>query len=531
MKKKNIYILAMLLLMTSVFSGCTDWLTMKPESQIILDDYWQSQSDVESVIAACYRGLTDDATIYRMIVWGELRSDNLTAGSPFAYAHIDMQHILNGELTSVNQYASWAPFYTVINYCNTVLHFSPTVLSRDRNFTPAELKRVQAEVLTIRSLCYFYLVRSFGDVPWMGAASVDDTQNYTPAKSPERAVMDSIISNLLTAQQYARADYGRTDYNKGRITLDAVNALLADVYLWDQQYDKCVSTCNLVIADKNLSLVDANLMYRKVFYLGNSSESIFELNFNDKVQVNNPVNQLYGNVGNNSGELSFPTTLGYDPYGMVPSIYSPFDYKVSNSVTESQYDIRAKDFINTNMANQTGQNSIFKYAGLARVENSAGTSSSYLYRTNTANWIIYRLSDVILMKAEALVELDGESNFASAMKCVDQTYLRSNVGQDSLYLKDYDSKPQMESLVLRERQRELMFEGKRWYDLMRVARRENSVTTINSFVNHKVSGNGAAVSALVMDALYMPIALSELQVNPNLKQNPYYEQTTSYSKN
>lgn len=94
---------------------------------------------------------------------------------------------------------------------------------------------------------------------------------------------------------------------------------------------------------------------------------------------------------------------------------------------------------------------------------------------------------------------------------------------------DYNSKAEVEKLVLRERQRELMFEGKRWFDLMRVARRENSTATLNDYVLHKDPGSTTALGAQVMDAMYMPIAIGELEANRALVQNPYYAETSSTS--
>ena len=178
-KKYLTYSLAVLVLS---FSSCSEWLNTKPESEIILEDYWQSESDVQAVLAGCYRGLTEEAVINRMIVWGELRSDNMITGSGFPSRLYDIQRILEGNLTTVNSFASWGTFYTVINYCNTLLHYAPYVIERDNNFTENDLKRVQAEALAIRSLCYFYLVRTFKEVPWIEDASIDDTQDYQKPK-------------------------------------------------------------------------------------------------------------------------------------------------------------------------------------------------------------------------------------------------------------------------------------------------------------------------------------------------------------
>lgn len=89
----------------------------------------------------------------------------------------------------------------------------------------------------------------------------------------------------------------------------------------------------------------------------------------------------------------------------------------------------------------------------------------------------------------------------------------------------------MDKLVLRERQRELLFEGKRWFDLVRMARRENSTGSLNSYVDRKsASATSATLGALVMDAMYMPIARREIEANPKLKQNPFYEESSSSTR-
>jgi hypothetical protein len=128
------------------------------------------------------------------------------------------------------------------------------------------------------------LVRTFGKVPLVLTPSKDDAQDFNVPQNTEREILDQIIADLLTAQKTARADYGVGAYNKGRITLNAVNALLADVYLWDQQYDKCVATCDKILNNQSLQLVDGDELINSVFFTGNSKESIFELQFDKDIQ-------------------------------------------------------------------------------------------------------------------------------------------------------------------------------------------------------------------------------------------------------
>jgi starch-binding outer membrane protein, SusD/RagB family len=130
---------------------------------------------------------------------------------------------------------------------------------------------------------------------------------------------------------------------------------------------------------------------------------------------------------------------------------------------------------------------------------------------------------VLLMKAEALVQLERNEE---ALRLVNETYLRANEVSDSLLIGNYASQIDMEKLVLRERQRELMFEGKRWFDLMRLVRRKNDPTAMLAYISPKLTGDNMQIKKMsVMNALYMPILKSELEINTELVQNPFYEDT------
>ena len=82
----------------------------------------------------------------------------------------------------------------------------------------------------------------------------------------------------------------------------------------------------------------------------------------------------------------------------------------------------------------------------------------------------------------------------------------------------------MRDFVLLERQRELMFEGKRWFDLVRKARREGSNGAMLTLATRKYTNPGSVRSKWIKpDMLYLPIHKNELKVNPLLVQNPEYE--------
>lgn len=525
MKKQIIYTgLAFLLAFGT--TSCEDWLDLRPENEILLEDFWKSKTDVEQVLASCYKSFTARASIERMIVWGELRSDNMVQGREFPTDKdmYQMRAILNGELTAQNVYAQWASFYSTINICNTLIHYAPEVRGLDDNFTETDLNLVLGEAKTLRALAYFYLVRAYREVPLVTEASIDDTQDYSLPKEDEQTLLDFIISELeyVKNNNHVRESYGTSSYNKGRITKSGLNALLADVYLWNGDYDKCIEAGNEVLADNNLKLVnDAESFYLQLFYIKNSTESIFELQFQNETNENAALFDLYGSLSVPSGYLQFSTALAYDEYRSYTGAYSPFNYRVNNNLNESEDDVRAYSFVRNEDGGKYGIN---KYVGAMVSLDSRTGGPIYAYGYGTSNWIIYRLADVILMKAEALAQKD---RLQEAVQCVNITYLRSNADADSLEIENYATKLDVENLVLRERQRELLFEGKRWFDLVRLSKRDGNVARLNSYVQIKQETSTAPLGAATLDAMYMPVSRRELNVNKKLVQNPYYEESAT----
>jgi starch-binding outer membrane protein, SusD/RagB family len=513
------------------FSSCKDFLDIRPSSTVVEQDYWNTKSDVESVVAACYRAMLEDDFMKRLIIWGELRSDNVIAGISLEDECIK---ILDANLLPSNSLCKWNSFYRVINYCNTVIAYAPEVQKKDPDFNESEYLAIKSEMLTLRSLCYFYLVRAYREVPLVLEATLSDEQNFTLAKSDEKTILDQIVKDLLEAETAAVRNYNNDRYNKGRITKNALRALLADVYLWDQNYTSCIKYCDLVIEDKiqeaakdenfiytgkyplypSETLNNSAYAYSQIFGSGNSFESVFELQFSQATAMNAMIPWYYGfDYGTGTtrvGRLSVSGTLNI--------------YKTTDN--------RGKDFYGTAL---NGFLPIFKYAGTNRTVNQDNVSV-YWYRSNssTSNWIIYRLTEVMLMKSEALTELNTENDRRSAFSLVSAIYNRSNpnAGVDSLKFSDYNTLASMEDLVLKERQREFLFEGKRWFDLVRQAKRDGNNKRLLDQVVSKYTGDQASIinKLSTYDALFLPIYQDELKLNPALVQNPAYLTETSSTK-
>ena len=552
-------------------ASCSDFLDLKPQNEITLSKFWNEKSDVDNVVTGCYSSMQSYDFVGRMMCWGEFRSDNIIGGTNVENA-TSLANIFKENINASNEYTSWDPFYSVINTCNTVMHFAPIVAGKDPNYTPSLLNATRAEVSALRDLCYFYLIRTFRDVPYYTTPYLDDTQDMKLPASKFDDVLDSLIENLESVQGYAVKTYpeNKAHYQHGRITQDAIHAMLCDMYLWKQDYANAVRYADMVINAKldeyekkkqsgkggsssqsplqdgyplepdKISNVYGNA-YMDLFGNGDSQESIFELMYeDDNTRLSNEaVSRYYGNSTTRPGLVKPAENISSDMTLDNPKVYL------------NKNDARYWESLASAGSNQY---SIAKYVyGFISVTptadgNTASYSSIQPESHCSANWVIYRLTDVMLMKAEALVQMaDTTTNNPEAtarrdsllkqafaiVQAVNNRY-NTSTNKNTLKYGDYSSKTLMENLVMDERERELMFEGKRWYDLVRRSRRDGNTDYLVSKVMQKSSTYASTIQSKLsrMDAIYWPYNKEEVKVNPKLVQNPAFSsgEDESYHK-
>ena len=558
MRKINKYIMCGLAAAFGL-SSCSDFLDIEPRNLVILEQFWNEKTDVDNTVAGCYEGLQSTANITRMMAWGEFRSDNISIGEKAEQDDYHMYKFLQANIDPNNVYTDWSSFYSVINRCNTVIFYAPQVQQKDPSFSESDLRATIAEVSAIRDLCYFYLIRSFKNVPYITTAYTDDNQPMAIPASPFEEVLDSLINDLERVKGDAVRRYptngDKQYYQTGRITRDAIYAMLCEMYLWKQDYQKCIDYADLIIKSKqDKAKEDEGTLYSNmdkyfdgyplianwtsqtgyfgaasdaIFASGNSDESIFELYFsktNANMSSNGAVNAYYGYLD------------GSWYYRVSPSQYLVTD--VSNNLFKlfrNQYDARYYESIYSS-------NIIGKYtASITPVIETTSTkvntlpSTLYAKDKNRANWIIYRLTDIMLMKAEALVQLaagNDDEKLQEAFKLVQVVNKRSILkdkdriaAADMLSFPTEDAKTKMEEMVMQERQRELLFEGKRWFDLVRRSMRDGN----NEYLSRQISNKGLMNAAIVtsnfettFDAIFLPAYLEEWKVNKNVWVNPAY---------
>ncbi len=475
-------------------------------------------------------------------IWGEMRAEMAT---PASAANSDLVAFNTGEITPSNTYTDWASFYKVINQCNTVIELAPAVLKIDESFSEKLLNEYIAEVTCIRSLMYFYLVRTFRDVPYSKVASIYDYQNFSIPKTEGKKIIDSLIISLEAIENKIPIRYDNTSAaeqesanpNKGRFNYYGWASLLADIYLWKGEYNKCIDMTTRVIESGQYSLVpvaraevlsynvetgridtvyeaqqgDVVAMFNTMYAKGNSVESIFELQ-NPPSYINPFVSMFSANV-NNSIEVNQASFSN--------------EYFLPSNIDRVWRDIRTEG-----IAYQGKY--IWKWAGLNN------TTSPVQWRTTSisnSNWIFYRLADIMLMKAEALTEKamanNDQQSLKEALMLIRRIRARGNAPESTdmfyKYTGELDAKTMLE-FVLAERTRELSFEGKRWFDLIRVAQRDNfSERTMSYLLRMAVLASPPEKTAIIQSkwltnkgSLYLPINSGELQRNKKLVQNDFY---------
>src|SRR6185295_534192 len=281
-KNITIKIAFAILLISSV--SCKKWLDLQPHDGITSAAYWKTKEQVQASVNGCYASLLGSPNGSRslaelLFLWGELRADMLATTTFTVNEELD---IMNVNILPTNSITNWRSVYQTINYCNTVIDFAPQVIGRDQTFTQDALKRSIAEVKALRALMYFYLVRSFGDVPLKIKSTSSDQDIEQIPKSSQDSVLNQIVKDLSEAEPDIPVSYGDRASDKGRITRYTVNAIQADVYLWMEKYTECIAACNKIINSNQFGLIDGTFSsswFNTLYVNGNSNESIFEFQF------------------------------------------------------------------------------------------------------------------------------------------------------------------------------------------------------------------------------------------------------------
>jgi hypothetical protein len=445
--QKLVYIFFLSGALSMLAAGCKKMLNVTPKSSITDQNYFTSEGDFDPYVTGIY---TSMRSLANNITYGTERSEELipALNSRFSTAWAQILSPSTGAL----DYNAW---YKAIGNCNLLLYRIQGFSFSDAPDTKA---RILAETYSLRAYFFFHLTRIIGDAPLMLQAVVNDNVPLL-ARSTAADVIKQINSDLDSAILLFRSvkNFSPKTYpSKYRFAYGSAQALKADVALWSAK----------VVGGGDAALNDAIMAINEVQTTGLSLNQNFK-NVTGIRAAGNPevalaAFYLRDETGANYGLNALPYKTGVQGALNIDSL--PYCATTSNGQGAYQISTLSRGLFNANPNDKRipftwvteRQASGPKISWITKYPGTIYTDD----RVSDNDIIMYRLADIYLMKAEAFAAL---SNTDSAIAYLNLVRERAGNG-------DYTGatdKLTVEKEILDERGRELFFENKRWYDLVR----------------------------------------------------------------
>lgn len=470
-------ILLIAIIATFTGAGCSDFLTEDPilsqSNQLTLADYEGLSKAVQGAYAPLVSYNWYGAAF---VLDAEMRSGNGKIYVDYSSGRYTNPYNLN--YTSTTTSALWGYAYYVISAVNNVLANLDGKEGSD--VTTQDLDNLRAECLFLRALSHFDLVRTYAKAytvdpssPGVPYVFITDAEGE-PARNTVGEVYDYIVQDLSDAESVIDQGYVRSGVAdaKSTVTLPAIQALLSRVYLYRGDWQKAADYATKIINNTAYTLW--------------TKTELADVWKEDKPTRGEVIFEVYGLKSNY-----------YDGY---------WDAITWQTKPDGYADCAASaDIINLYEADDERGKLFRPHPD----NNTAFWTTKYIGKDfgtpDVSNTIVLRLSEMYLNRAEALA---NGANIPSATALGDLNVIRTQRGASPLASASAQD-------ALNERRLELAWEGHLWFDHART----KTAITRTDYV-------GAAENKdIPVDSKYwaLPIPKRELDVNPNLTQNPGYE--------
>lgn len=487
-KIKNIMYFAIGVLL---FTSCESDLDISPESTTSFENFYKTPDDAKTALNGVYvsfRSISNEFYLY-----GDMRSDLISQGNLGAGSDVNRNNI-----TQNTEGTDWASFYKTINAANLLLDNIDDIEFPD----DSDKDSIKAEALALRALTYFYMVRIWGDVPLI---TVGISTSMQPELFPEGRTSSDDVYNQIIADINQAKDLFSTEAitSKYSISKPALSALEAEVFLWRAKVrgggasDLTTALTAINNAISNSAPPTLNLSYAEVFRSTEAtSEDVFSVYYSQIEQSSTPFWVRSFLISGEFFELLDDASKTFVPFlsnpqgSTVAQFFTTSDkfrtyFDEPNDVREEFY------FLDITYSDNTTSHVFNKFIGS---ETGPGT------REFTDDVKIYRVADLLLLKAEIL---NAQASPADAVIELNKIRLRAGIGVYSGAVNQVD----VDAAILKERARELGFEGKRWFDLIRFDK-------VSDFVDNMIG---------VDTKKYLwPISANTRSLNSNLEQTDGY---------
>jgi len=483
--KKKFLLYTLFFTTLSLFNSCQDDLELTSDSIITSDSFWKTEDDAKAGVNGMYVNFRIQ-TQQNYYLLGGARSAEITGG---VQSPLTLANYYNNLLTPQNIDVDWAGLYTVVHSANLVLKYVPQI-----TFSPTtvnEQKRYIAQAYSMRALCYFIMARSWGGVPIV----TDPTENANQSKYiiPRNSIEETFafIKKDIDA---AIANFPDATNNKTQLSLASIYALKADVNLWTAKQ------LGGGTADLNTALTAINTIPGTPTLLPNFKDVFaYDKKANAEVvfAVRYSLADLPSNLADNWNQFMFVGPSDFAPLtsATATATFGTLGTGAGNAgISRMQPDITRFNFAATDTRKAATYLTLYNGAvpvvtGLVKYN---GTVDGTLRRF-VSDIIIYRWADILLMKAEIKNALgqDPTAEMNLVMQRADPSASFTN-----------DSPANNDNVILNERLKELAFEGKSWWDLVRF----NKTSLVPSMTAGK--------------EVLFPISQNTINFNPKIVQNP-----------
>lgn len=522
-----------LLLVMMLGTSCKKFLDEVPKDEISNGQYFTKPQHAENAVNALYR--TGAPQLYESNL-GSYSGSRMMFG-PYMSGYIDNEfkgqeiHVqyaqnmtLNGTNLSSYLQAMWSSMYNGIARANNAIKYIP----KPPGLSDQRSKQLLAEAKFFRAYAYFQLVRLYGGLPLI-TEPYEDISNMDVERSP----VDKVYELITTDLEYALNEGGLADLaminNGGRITKGVVATLLADVYLTMSGFPlnmdrsaKAASAARVVInsnkynltahgLDANGNVVPANSAYNKLRLSDNSaSEYIYYFEY------------AVGIATSTYASWSLPATVTSETkYAITANTFAPSDKFLAGYQKTEDLRIQEKQFFHSSLTKSNGTTINFATAPYLWLDQEAVFGTA----TSGKDQPIYTYSDPLLIAAESIARSEGVTTEAVdyLSRVRGRAYWKTDISTIKLQLSQL-SKEDFIKEVWKERFRELVFEGRIWFDIQRtrlfpVPASDGTGNILFEPVIGHANNHGAIIQ---QKNLLLPIATDELQRNPKLVQNPGY---------
>lgn len=472
----KIYNKILTVVMAGLMLSCSeDFLELSPQQSVAVENALTNLDDYKSSITGIYNEMSVADYYGRyFILIPDVMSDDVKQNSQANRVKNYAQYVAS--VTDSDARDIWTNMYQAINAANTIINATvevpPTV--------KAEQDHMIGEAYALRGLIYFDLVRLYAHHYTFSAGGshpgVPITLVFDPEALPSRNTVKEVYDQAIADMTMAITLMGDSrSGNSNTLSLTAVKALLARVYLYKEDWPNAELMATQVIADGTYAL-ESNANYTDLWTSDNSPESIFEVSM---TEADNRGSDALGRMYVKEGYGD------YLPSDDVVSLYDPADVRLG----------------------------VFKPdAGLSG-DYAPFRMDKYPDPLSWDNTKVIRLAEVYLIRAEARAEQGGAKE-AGARTDLDMVHQRGlatapNNGDSGQALKD---------AIFNERRLELCFEGQRLWDLRRKKKDivRTQCTTTNGVCTIPYAGSNLS------DRVMLPIPQVEMDVNPNIAGNPGY---------